>query len=291
MKNKSKSYTNFKIRELSSSEKSLLNKYSQENKKSIQDINPGKKGFNLKLNLYGKKIVKLRNENKDNLRIKHSANNDNFYNSLFINKKNKEYYRNLYNDENTNLTNIITNNNNNNNNNNSLYSNNSKDILSKTKNIFFNNPKNPSYKSMYDIYNNSEIPNLKANLKKFINNPKYISRLNDDSINNKYYSLTIGNNNSINPYKYKSEKNDHIARIIPKKMEQKQIKNKIISKAVDVLRKKREDNKSHVMKNINNFKVNHNYNTFKIRQNKNKDNKSFFKFSSIRMELINKNKK
>ena len=144
---------------------------------------------------------------------------------------------------------------------------------------------------MYDIYNNSEIPNLKANLKKFINNPKYISRLNDDSINNKYYSLTIGNNNSINPYKYKSEKNDHIARIIPKKMEQRQIKNKIISKAVDVLRKKREDNKSHVMKNINNFKVNHNYNTFKLRQNKNKDNKSFFKFSSIRMELINKNKK
>ena len=112
MKNKSKSFSNFKIRELTLSEKLLISKYNYDkDPESKLTINFPRKFPNLKLNLNYKKISNFRIDNKDNLNTKNLTINDNYYNSILDNKKNKEYFQKLYNNENINLsnTNIINN--------------------------------------------------------------------------------------------------------------------------------------------------------------------------------------
>ena len=95
---KSKSFSNFQRRELSQTEKSLLDKYNNEKKKKNS----------IKINFYCKKIKDVINPNKDglNLRTKNLKIYDNYYDSIIIHKKNKEYYNNLYNDENIDTINI-----------------------------------------------------------------------------------------------------------------------------------------------------------------------------------------
>ena len=90
MKNKSKSFSNFKIRELTLSEKLLINKYNYDkDPESKLIINFPRKCPNLKLNLNYKKIPNFRIDKKDNLNIKNLTINDNYYNSILDNKKNK----------------------------------------------------------------------------------------------------------------------------------------------------------------------------------------------------------
>ena len=86
---KSKSFSNFQRRELSQTEKSLLDKYNNEKKKKNS----------IKINFYCKKIKDVINLNKDglNLKTKNLKIYDNYYDSIIIHKKNKEYYNNLYN--------------------------------------------------------------------------------------------------------------------------------------------------------------------------------------------------
>lgn len=285
MKNKSKSYSFFKIRELSQSEKVLLSKYStNKNQKSQIDINTRKKCYNLKLNLYDKKIVKLRNENRDNLSIKHFTNNNNYYNSIFANKKNKEYFHKLYNDENKNLTNIY--NTNNTNDISECFNYTKNNFLSKTKKIFQNTSNYFSYKNIFERNNQYIIPNLLLKTEKYETD----TNLNNDIINNKLYSITNANNNSIDPYYFKY--GNSFEKNIIKKTEPKKIKNKIIAKAVNILRKKRDEkNKSKEIKKTNSFKVPFVYNNIKLKKNLYRNKKTLFKFSSIRTELINKNKK
>ena len=285
MKNKSKSYSFFKIRELSQSEKVLLSKYSSnKNQKSQIDINKRKKCYNLKLNLYDKKIVKLRNENRENLSIKHFTNNNNYYNSIFANKKNKEYFHKLYNDENKNLTNIY--NTNNTNDISECFNYTKNNFLSKTKKIFQNTSNYFSYKNIFERNNQYIIPNLLLKTEKYETD----TNLNNDIINNKLYSITNANNNSIDPYYFKY--GNSFEKNIIKKTEPKKIKNKIIAKAVNILRKKRDEkNKSKEIKKTNSFKVPFVYNNIKLKKNLYRNKKTLFKFSSIRTELINKNKK
>ena len=74
MKNKSKSFSNFKIRELTLSEKILLSKYNDSIKpKNKASINFTEKCSNLKLNINYKKIDNIRKDNKDFLNTKNST--------------------------------------------------------------------------------------------------------------------------------------------------------------------------------------------------------------------------
>ena len=140
---KSKSFCNFKRRELSQTEKSLLDKYKNDKKHKS----------NLKL--------KFNDEKLKSLNIK-----DNYYNSIIINKKGKEYYKNLYNNENIDLNNTQINNN--------KISNYPKNILSKTKKILETNSNNFSYNNIYDKNRNNDIPNLLYDIdnKNYENNSK-----------------------------------------------------------------------------------------------------------------------
>ena len=155
MKNKSKSFSNFKIRELTLSEKLLISKYNYDkDPESKLTINFPRKCPNLKLNLNYKKIPNFRIDKKDNLNIKNLTINDNYYNSILDNKKNKEYFQKLYNNENINLsnTNII---------NNTDYLNITKNIQPKNKNLFKINTRNISCKNIFKV-KNINIPIIQA---------------------------------------------------------------------------------------------------------------------------------
>ena len=237
---KSKSFCNFKRRELSQTEKSLLDKYKNDKKHKS----------NLKLKFNDEKIK--------NLYIK-----DNYYNSIIINKKGKEYYKNLYNNENIDLNNTQINNN--------KISNYPKNILSKTKKILETNSNNFSYNNIYDKNRNNDIPNLLYDIdnKNYENN----SKLNIKSL----CAINTFNNNKYN-----------FKKIYQKKISAKKIKNKIVFDAVNVLRKKRNENKP-TINEYNNFKYNNTYNKLKLERNVN--NNSWLQYSSIMTDLINKNKK
>ena len=237
---KSKSFCNFKRRELSQTEKSLLDKYKNDKKHKS----------NLKLKFNDEKIK--------NLYIK-----DNYYNSIIINKKGKEYYKNLYNNENIDLNNTQINNN--------KISNYPKNILSKTKKILETNSNNFSYNNIYDKNRNNDIPNLLYDIdnKNYENN----SKLNIKSL----CAINTFNNNKYN-----------FKKIYQKKISAKKIKNKIVFDAVNVLRKKRNENKP-IINEYNNFKYNNTYNKLKLERNVN--NNSWLQYSSIMTDLINKNKK
>ena len=183
---KSKSFSNFKRRELSKTEKSLLDKYKNDKRYKS----------NLKLNFNNEKIK--------NLNIK-----DNYYNSIIINKKGKEYYKNLYNNENIDLNNIKTNKN--------EKSNYPKNILSKTKKILEMDSKNFSYNNIFDVSRNNNIPNLlqETDNKIYENNSKM-------DIKSLYIMNTFSNN------KY------NLKKIYQKKITTKKIKNKIVFDAVNV---------------------------------------------------------
>ena len=156
MKNRSKSFSNFKIRKLTLSERNLLSKYKVDDirQKTQIIIKNREKRLNLKLNFNPKKIKKITIENKANLIINNleknnTGFNDNYFNSLMNNKRNKEYFNNLYNNENSNTClNLNINNQTNINNiaNNSEY-------LNRTKNILFRDiiQKNKSYKNIFNI--------------------------------------------------------------------------------------------------------------------------------------------
>lgn len=289
MKIKSRSYSDFKIRELSYSEKKLLSKYSGEIKqKSLKNNNVGLKCSNLKLNLNYKKI-EFRNENKDYLRIKHITNNNNYYSSISNNKKRKEYFHSLYNDENINLNNTNINNN-------TGFLNRTKTILSKTNNILqYKKSKTTSYKNIFKIDTTNDIPSLITNNKKDINYSKYKPNLYNEIINNKLYNIQF-TNNTIDPYMIKNEnKNNynHYFRFPKKKSKKKGIKNKIIFNAVNMIRKKRNiDNKNIENKKYNNFKFSSVYKALKLEKNENKNRKwkPLINYSSIITELNNKNK-
>jgi len=237
---KSKSFCNFKRRELSQTEKSLLDKYKNDKKHKS----------NLKL--------KFNDEKLKSLNIK-----DNYYNSIIINKKGKEYYKNLYNNENIDLNNTQINNN--------KISNYPKNILSKTKKILETNSNNFSYNNIYDKNRNNDIPNLLYDIdnKNYENN----SKLNIKSL----CAINTFNNNKYN-----------FKKIYQKKTAAKKIKNKIVFDAVNVLRKKRNENKP-IINEYNNFKYNNTYNKLKLERNVN--NNSWLQYSSIMTDLINKNKK
>ena len=236
---KSKSFCNFKRRELSQTEKSLLDKYKNDKKHKS----------NLKLKFNDEKIK--------NLYIK-----DNYYNSIIINKKGKEYYKNLYNNENIYLNNTQINNN--------KISNYPKNILSKTKKILETNSNNFSC-DIFDKNRNNDIPNLLYD----IDNKKYE---NNSKLNIK--SLCAINTLNNNKYNFK--------KIYQKKIAAKKIKNRIVFDAVNVLRKKRNENKP-IINEYNNFKYNNTYNKLKLERNVN--NNSWLQYSSIMTDLINKNKK
>lgn len=263
MKNKSKSFSNFKIRELTLSEKLLISKYNYDKDPKIKvTINFPRKFPNLKLNLNYKKIPNFRIDKKDNLNIKNLTINDNYCNSILDNKKNKEYFQKLYNNENINLsnTNII---------NNTDYLNFPKNIKpkSKNKNLFKINTRNISCKNIFKVknINNPSNPNMKL-------------KLYNDIIKNRLYTNTLSNNN-INPKIIKHNK--------------KEIKNKIICKAVNIIRKKRSINNKNKenKKNTNNyFNFPNIYETLELEKIENRNRKPLFKYSSIMTELIDKNK-
>ena len=96
MKNRSKSFSNFKIRKLTLSERNLLSKYKVDDirQKTQIIIKNREKRLNLKLNFNPKKIKKITIENKANLIINNlqknnTGFNDNYFNSLMNNKRNK----------------------------------------------------------------------------------------------------------------------------------------------------------------------------------------------------------
>ena len=272
---KSKSFSNFKRRELSQTEKSLLDKYN--NNKNPKN--------NLKLNFYHKKIKDIKNSNKDNFKIKNLKLYDNYYDSIIIHKNNKEYYKNLYNDENINIINNQLNNKQINNN--EQYSNFQKSIILKTKNILELNSNNYSYNNIFDANKNSIIPNLLT----INDNKKREEVLYDRNRVNKIYINNTVNNKSINPYMIKSLKYNNISKVYQKKIAQRKIKNKIVYQAVKTLKEKRNENKSE-LKKFCNFNTSNIYKNLKIEnyENINKKN-TWLKYSSIMTDLINKNKK
>ena len=261
MKNKSKSFSNFKIRKLTLSEKLLLRKYNYDkDPESKLTINFAKKFPNLKLNLNYKKIPNFRIDKKDNLNIKNLTINDNYYNSILDNKKNKEYFQKLYNNENINLsnTNII---------NNTDYLNIPKNIKPKSKDPFKINTRKISCKNIFKVKNINIPSNPNTNLKLY-----------NDIIKNRLYANTLSNNN-INPKMIKHKP--------------KEIKNKIIFNAVNIIRKKRSINNKNKenKKNTNNyFNFSNIYETLELEKIENRNRKPLFKYSSIMTELIDKNK-
>lgn len=275
---KSKSFSNFQRRELSQTEKSLLDKYNNEKKKKNS----------IKINFYCKKIKDVINPNKDglNLRTKNLKIYDNYYDSIIIHKKNKEYYNNLYNDENIDTINIT----NKQINNNDAHSqiNFPKNILSKTKNILELNSKNYSYNNIFDSNKSNNIPKLLT-----INDNKKMNDLLYER--NKFSKLNPNNtlnNKSINSTMIKSLKNNYYnySRVYQKKIAKKKIKNKIVYKAVKVLKEKRNDNKTE-LKSYNNFNSSNIYKNLRLDNSESNYKNTWLKYSSIMTDLINKNKK
>ena len=275
---KSKSFSNFQRRELSQTEKSLLDKYNNEKKKKNS----------IKINFYCKKIKDVINPNKDglNLRTKNLKIYDNYYDSIIIHKKNKEYYNNLYNDENIDTINIT----NNQINNNDAHSqiNFPKNILSKTKNILELNSKNYSYNNIFDSNKSNNIPKLLT-----INDNKKMNDLLYER--NKFSKLNPNNtlnNKSINSTMIKSLKNNYYnySRVYQKKIAKKKIKNKIVYKAVKTLKEKRNDNKTE-LKSYNNFNSSNIYKNLRLDNSESNYKNTWLKYSSIMTDLINKNKK
>ena len=198
------------------------------------------------------------------------------------NKKNKEYFHNLYNDENINLsnTNII---------NNTDYLNIQKNIFPKCINYFEINKKNESCKNIFKVKNINNLPILIKNNKGNIKNPNLNLKLYNDIIKNKLYTNKIYNQ-AINPNMIKHTKTiNNNLKCVNKKSKQKEIKNKIIFKAVNIIRKKRSINKN---KNVENKKINFSsiYKTLELEKIENRNGKPLFKYSSIMTELIDKNK-
>ena len=275
---KSKSFSNFQRRELSQTEKSLLDKYNNEKKKKNS----------IKINFYCKKIKDVINPNKDglNLRTKNLKIYDNYYDSIIIHKKNKEYYNNLYNDENIDTINIT----NKQINNNDAHSqiNFPKNILSKTKNILELNSKNYSYNNIFDSNKSNNIPKLLT-----INDNKKMNDLLYER--NKFSKLNPNNtlnNKSINSTMIKSLKNNYYnySRVYQKKIAKKKIKNKIVYKAVKTLKEKRNDNKTE-LKNYNIFNSSNIYKNLRLDNSESNYKNTWLKYSSIMTDLINKNKK
>lgn len=275
---KSKSFSNFQRRELSQTEKSLLDKYNNEKKKKNS----------IKINFYCKKIKDVINPNKDglNLRTKNLKIYDNYYDSIIIHKKNKEYYNNLYNDENIDTINIT----NKQINNNDAHSqiNFPKNILSKTKNILELNSKNYSYNNIFDSNKSNNIPELLT-----INDNKKMNDLLYER--NKFSKLNPNNtlnNKSINSTMIKSLKNNYYnySRVYQKKIAKKKIKNKIVYKAVKTLKEKRNDNKTE-LKNYNIFNSSNIYKNLRLDNSESNYKNTWLKYSSIMTDLINKNKK
>lgn len=275
---KSKSFSNFQRRELSQTEKSLLDKYNNEKKKKNS----------IKINFYCKKIKDVINPNKDglNLRTKNLKIYDNYYDSIIIHKKNKEYYNNLYNDENIDTINIT----NKQINNNDAHSqiNFPKNILSKTKNILELNSKNYSYNNIFDSNKSNNIPKLLT-----INDNKKMNDLLYER--NKFSKLNPNNtqnNKSINSTMIKSLKNNYYnySRVYQKKIAKKKIKNKIVYKAVKTLKEKRNDNKTE-LKIYNNFNSSNIYKNLRLDNSESNYKNTWLKYSSIMTDLINKNKK
>ena len=275
---KSKSFSNFQRRELSQTEKSLLDKYNNEKKKKNS----------IKINFYCKKIKDVINPNKDglNLRTKNLKIYDNYYDSIIIHKKNKEYYNNLYNDENIDTINIT----NKQINNNDAHSqiNFPKNILSKTKNILELNSKNYSYNNIFDSNKSNNIPKLLT-----INDNKKMNDLLYER--NKFSKLNPNNtlnNKSINSTMIKSLKNNYYnySRVYQKKIAKKKIKNKIVYKAVKTLKEKRNDNKTELKSYIN-FNSSNIYKNLRLDNSESNYKNTWLKYSSIMTDLINKNKK
>lgn len=275
---KSKSFSNFQRRELSQTEKSLLDKYNNEKKKKNS----------IKINFYCKKIKDVINPNKDglNLRTKNLKIYDNYYDSIIIHKKNKEYYNNLYNDENIDTINIT----NKQINNNDAHSqiNFPKNILSKTKNILELNSKNYSYNNIFDSNKSNNIPKLLTiNDNKKMNDLLYernkFSKLNpNNTLNNKSINSTMIKSLKYNYYNY--------SRVYQKKIAKKKIKNKIVYKAVKTLKEKRNDNKTE-LKSYNNFNSSNIYKNLRLDNSESNYKNTWLKYSSIMTDLINKNKK
>ena len=303
MKNRSKSFSNFKIRKLTLSERNLLSKYKDNDikQKTQTVIKNREKRLNLKLNFNPKKIKKITIENKANLIINNleknnTGFNDNYFNSLMNNKRNKEYFNNLYNNENSNTClNLNINNQTNINNiaNNSEY-------LNRTKNILFRDiiQKNKSYKNIFNI---KKLKNIVNNLNLITNNNKNSlknlenskSKLDNEIINNNTFNITFAKKDNINQYKIKPKKKiDFNIKLIQKKINAKKIKNKIIFRAVDAIRQKRNTyNQTYENKKFNDFKIYKTCDNLKLENIENINRSSLLRYSSIMTDLLNKNKK
>ena len=303
MKNRSKSFSNFKIRKLTLSERNLLSKYKVDDirQKTQIIIKNREKRLNLKLNFNPKKIKKITIENKANLIINNleknnTGFNDNYFNSLMNNKRNKEYFNNLYNNENSNTClNLNINNQTNINNiaNNSEY-------LNRTKNILFKDiiQKNKSYKNIFNI---KKLKNIVNNLNLITNNNKNSlknlenskSKLDNEIINNNTFNITFAKKDNINQYKIKPKKKiDFNIKLIQKKINAKKIKNKIIFRAVDAIRQKRNTyNQTYENKKFNDFKIYKTCDNLKLENIENINRSSLLRYSSIMTDLLNKNKK
>jgi len=303
MKNRSKSFSNFKIRKLTLSERNLLSKYKVDDirQKTQIIIKNREKRLNLKLNFNPKKIKKITIENKANLIINNleknnTGFNDNYFNSLMNNKRNKEYFNNLYNNENSNTClNLNINNQTNINNiaNNSEY-------LNRTKNILFRDiiQKNKSYKNIFNI---KKLKNIVNNLNLITNNNKNSlknlenskSKLDNEIINNNTFNITFAKKDNINQYKIKPKKKiDFNIKLIQKKINAKKIKNKIIFRAVDAIRQKRNTyNQTYENKKFNDFKIYKTCDNLKLENIENINRSSLLRYSSIMTDLLNKNKK
>ena len=303
MKNRSKSFSNFKIRKLTLSERNLLSKYKDNDikQKTQTVIKNREKRLNLKLNFNPKKIKKITIENKANLIINNleknnTGFNDNYFNSLMNNKRNKEYFNNLYNNENSNTClNLNINNQTNINNiaNNSEY-------LNRTKNILFKDiiQKNKSYKNIFNI---KKLKNIVNNLNLITNNNKNSlknlenskSKLDNEIINNNTFNITFAKKDNINQYKIKPKKKiDFNIKLIEKKINGKKIKNKIIFRAVDAIRQKRNTyNQTYENKKFNDFKIYKTCDNLKLENIENINKSSMLRYSSIMTDLLNKNKK
>ena len=304
MKNRSKSFSNFKIRKLTLSERNLLSKYKVDDirQKTQIIIKNREKRLNLKLNFNPKKIKKITIENKANLIINNleknnTGFNDNYFNSLMNNKRNKEYFNNLYNNENSNTClNLNINNQTNINNiaNNSEY-------LNRTKNILFRDiiQKNKSYKNIFNIkklkniVNNLNLINNNTNKNSLKNLENSKSKLDNEIINNNTFNITFAKKDNINQYKIKPKKKiDFNIKLIQKKINAKKIKNKIIFRAVDAIRQKRNTyNQTDENKKFNDFKIYKTCDNLKLENIENINRSSLLRYSSIMTDLLNKNKK
>lgn len=304
MKNRSKSFSNFKIRKLTLSERNLLSKYKVDDirQKTQIIIKNREKRLNLKLNFNPKKIKKITIENKANLIINNLEKNnigfnDNYFNSLMNNKRNKEYFNNLYNNENSNTClNLNINNQTNINNiaNNSEY-------LNRTKNILFRDiiQKNKSYKNIFNIkklkniVNNLNLINNNTNKNSLKNLENSKSKLDNEIINNNTFNITFAKKDNINQYKIKPKKKiDFNIKLIQKKINAKKIKNKIIFRAVDAIRQKRNTyNQTYENKKFNDFKIYKTCDNLKLENIENINRSSLLRYSSIMTDLLNKNKK